>query len=45
MPIYKEDKAETVHRRIKQEEHKLLPKVLADWKNLSSVATLTTLCD
>ncbi len=45
VPIYIGDKAETVHQRIKEEEHKLLPKVLADWKNISSQATLTSLCD
>lgn len=45
VPIYIGDEAETVHQRIKLEEHKLLPKVLADWKNMSSSATLTSLCD
>ncbi|MDB6120466.1 MAG: phosphoribosylglycinamide formyltransferase, partial [Verrucomicrobiaceae bacterium] len=45
VPIYKGDTPETVHQRIKQEEHRLLPLVLADWRNLSSTATLTSLCD
>lgn len=32
VPIEIGDTAEVVHERIKKEEHKLLPKVLADWK-------------
>ncbi|MDB6139621.1 MAG: Phosphoribosylglycinamide formyltransferase [Verrucomicrobiaceae bacterium] len=45
VPIHIGDRAETVHERIKQEEHKLLPQVLADWSNLSSQANLTSICD
>ena len=34
VPIYIGDDVETVHQRIKQEEHKLLPQVLAHWWKL-----------
>ena len=36
VPIYIGDKAETVHQRIKEQEHKLLPKVLSEWPPASS---------
>ncbi len=35
VPILPGDTAPVLHERIKQEEHKLLPRVLADWQTLS----------
>ena len=44
MPIYIGDDAEVVHQRIKKEEHKLLPQVLADWWKLRAGEPLTFVC-
>ena len=32
VPVLPDDTAETLHQRIKTEEHKLLPKVLNEWR-------------
>jgi formyltetrahydrofolate-dependent phosphoribosylglycinamide formyltransferase len=34
VPVLPGDTAETLHQRIKTEEHKLLPKVLNEWREL-----------
>lgn len=34
VPVLPDDTAETLHQRIKTEEHKLLPKVLNEWREL-----------
>ncbi len=44
VPILPGDTEETLHARIKQEEHKLLPQVLARWRQMTASENLSPAC-
>lgn len=44
VPILPGDTEETLHARIKEEEHKLLPQVLAGWRQMTASETLSPAC-